>query len=275
VEIRVKDVGSVRPEVSIIIPLDDFDTDFSKRCVGTLGQKEHIPYRLILVRSQGKEFAYGKSVNAGIREAGDSKYYVVMDNDTFIRENTIGKLLEEMKKDPRVGFCGPWFYNPIDESRIECLGMVHVRRPHEFLWNSITDGAPFYGLRRVVKGQNWHYGFHCAKRYAPGRMAGISSALCVLRRECYEEVGEWDERFRSSGVDIDYSFRVLLSDKWYITSYRQAEAVHVGRTTKRKYGHGDFTDLNEFIEKWSKEDIERVYGRMRAGKFLIPEDQVS
>jgi len=266
---KVENVGKESPRISLIIPVDSFDSDLTARCIQNLRSNDRSDYRIVLVESKGDDFAYGRSVNYGVRFTEDSEFIAVMDSDTFIKSRAIENAAVYLTKNPAVGLCGAWISRPKTDE-IDHVGFTHLNSTTRFLWNSIKRRAPFYAIRRILRGNNWSYGVLGVPRYVPGKMVGVSSAFCAMRRECYEQVGPWDESYRSSFVDVDYSFRVMLSERWFVSSAPNVRVMHYGQITKKRYGHGDFEGLDAYLKKWPRHRIEEVLDAAARGKFLIP-----
>jgi len=222
---KVENVGTGNPKISLIIPVDSFNSDLTVKCVQNLRLNDSSNYRIVLVESKGDDFTYGRSVNYGVGFTYDSEFIAVMDSDTFIKPEAIENSVAYLAQNPTVGLCGAWISGP-ETDEIDHVGFVHLSSTTRFLWNSIKRRAPFYALRRILRGSNWSYGVLGVPHYIPGKMVGVSSAFCVMRRDCYEDVGPWDESYRSSFVDVDYSFRVMLSERWFASSAPSVKVMH-------------------------------------------------
>ena len=268
-DVRIETVGQEKPRISVIIPVDDFESNLTLSCVDTIRKNDKSNYRIILVQSKGNEFAYGRSVNFGMRFVEDSEFVAVMDSDTSVKKNAIRNAETFLSDNPNVGFSGAWIYTPHSD-RLDHVGFVHLSNMILFIWNCVRKKAPFFALRRIARGSNWSYGVLGVTRYVPGRMVGVSSAFCIMRKKCYDEVGPWDEEYRSSFVDVDYSFRTMLSKDWFVSSSPDVRVSHLGQVTKRKYGHGDFEGLDAYLRKWPHDRIDQVLEAGMNGKFIIP-----
>ncbi len=266
----VEETGQT-PRIAVIIPCDDLQSPLTQKCLAAIRANDKSSYRIVAVESRGDEFRYGRSVNHGMRVSADLEFAVVMDSDTFILNNAIEGMVNFLDKWKEVGFCGAWIHKPGTE-KIDHVGFIHLGSATRFICHSTRVKAPFFALRRIARGRNWSFGVLGVPEYKPGKMIGVSSAFCAMRRDCYDDVGPWDEGYRSSFVDVDYSYRVMLDGYWKVSSSPASRVEHVGQVTKRKYGHGDFEGLDHYLDKWPKEKIERVLSVSRSGKFLVPED---
>ena len=71
--------------MAIIVPVAGIGDETTKRCVEHLVRTVQIPFHLILVESNGSEFAFGKSINEGMRRAAGFEVVIGMNSDSFPR----------------------------------------------------------------------------------------------------------------------------------------------------------------------------------------------
>ncbi len=262
-----RDLNEGVPVAAVVMPVADAEDGITKKCVDSLVASTRTPLKLFLVESSGQEFSYGRSINAGIRAAEGFDLIIGMDSDAFPRPGAIDKLLDFMGTHPQVGYLGARIVSPGTKPNI---GWVH-QGMFWFFVNAVKARAPFYAVRRVLKGKLWSFSIRAPRDYVPGKMVGAITTTFVLRRQCYEDVGPLDERFRVSFVDVDYNFRMLISDRWYISSCPTAEVFHEGHTTRiARREKMEFEGWDHYLENWPKERIRLVLEAARKGKFLIP-----
>jgi GT2 family glycosyltransferase len=268
--IVTKDINDGTPAVAVIMPVADAEDEIARRCLDNLGKTTKVPLRVFLVESSGSEFAYGRSVNAGVHAAEGFDIIIGMDSDAFPKEGAMERLLEFMRAHPQVGFSGARIVSPGTNPNI---GWVLQSMPW-FVINALKARAPLFALRRLLKGKWWSFSIRAPKDYIPGKMVGAITTTFVLRRRCYEDVGPFDERFRVSFVDVDYNFRILVSEKWHISSCPSAEVFHEGHTTRiARRENMEFEGWDVFLGKWTKDKIGEVKEAARKGKFIIPEER--
>jgi GT2 family glycosyltransferase len=268
--IVTKDVNEGAHQAAVVMPVADAEDDIAQRCLDNLGKTTRVPLRVFLVESSGSEFAYGRSVNAGIAAAEGFDIIIGMDSDAFPREGAIERLLEFMRAHPQVGFSGARIVSPGTDPNI---GWV-LQSMGWFVVNALKARAPLFALRRILKGKWWSFSIRAPKDYIPGKMVGAITTTFVLRRQCYEDVGPFDERFRVSFVDVDYNFRMLISDKWHISSCPSAEVFHEGHTTRiARRENMEFEGWDVFLRKWTKDKIGDVKAAAGKGKFIIPDER--
>ncbi|MDD1769048.1 MAG: glycosyltransferase [Methanomassiliicoccales archaeon] len=268
VEIKTSDFHGV-PEFAIVVPIADPDDDITRLCVDHLVKNVTTPFRLILVASRGSAFSYGRSINAGIEAASSFDLIVGMDSDAFPDRGTVEKTIRYARKDPRLGYVGAKI--------VQCngkppnIGWV-LQNIWWYLINSVRNLAPRSALKRILMGKWWSFSVRVPSHYVPRRMVGIITTFFVIKRECFDEVGPFDESFRYSFVDVDYSFRILTS-RWYVSVCPQASVLHRGHATAtRRLQEEEFEGWNRYLSKWSRERIKEVRKAARESKFIIPGD---
>lgn len=265
--IVTQNINEGKPEVAIIIPVADRQDEITTRCLDHLMKVTTVPARIYLVESSGTDFSYGRAMNEGIKAAKDFDIVIGMDSDAFPRYGAVERLLGYMRLHPQVGLSGV----RVTSSKIECNIGWAIQSMPRFVMNCVWDHAPLFALRRILLGNWWSFGVQIPKAYLPGKMVGVVTTMFALRRQCYNDVGPWSEAFRVSFVDVDYNFRILLSDDWYVSSCSSAEVFHEEHTTRM--AKGDKMALEGwtlFLELWEKKDMEDVKRAAACGKFFIP-----
>jgi len=252
--------------IPVIIPVADSEDEITKKCLDNLRSCTNLPLSVYLVESSGSEFTYGKSMNAGIKAARPADFFIGMDSDAFPRQGAIDALVDYSHQDPRIGYVGVKVFTEENEPNLAWVNRGFIG----FAWSCLTAGAPFYALRRLSKGNWYSLPPKGISHLKPGRMTGIVSTMFLLRKHCYDEIGPFDERFQGSWADVDYSYRVLTSDRWFVSSCPTAEVFHKCHITQLiTRDPREFEDMNDFIQKWPKERMRAVQRSAREGKFIV------
>jgi GT2 family glycosyltransferase len=263
--IIVKHLHKGENEIPIIIPVADAHSDLVTQCVHNLDVITRLPLAIYLVESNGKEFAYGRSMNAGIKASAPSPFVIGMDSDAFPEAHAIDRLIRYYQHDPRLGFVGIKTFNgprPADVG-------FSFQGPFEFAASCFYAGAPFYALKQFINGQWWSRTI-VASEQRPGHLCGICTVLFALNRDCYDDIGPFDEQFRLSFMDHDFVLRILTSDKWFLSSCPEAVAYHQLHATRSKNPDPaqERKDTNRFRYLWPRERIRAVRRCAREGKFV-------
>lgn len=161
----------------VIHPLIESFRKYEKRLARVIivsdGHDRH--YGLENVRIDGP-FVYSKSVNLGIKRAGQSDIILLNDDVTLLQDNTFDDMECLAYSDPTIGILSP----QVDGG----CGNLFMRPSHTELW---SDG------RRSVK-NNLHY---CCCRSGDQ----VTFACVYIKRKVFNTVGLFDENFTSYGFE--------------------------------------------------------------------------
>ena len=158
---------------------------------------------------------FSKANNQGIRRAR-GRYIVLLNNDTVQIENALGKAVEYMDQHQDVGALGITHLNN-DAGRTYQPSFFDFPRR----W---SDTKSLLG----VPGQ----GATAAPDYTKEQdVDWIVGSFLLMRRACYEEVGELDERFFIFDEDVDWCFRAKRAG-WTVRYWPGAKMIHVGSAAR-------------------------------------------
>lgn len=104
----------------------------------------------------------------------------------------------------------------------------------------------------------------------------IAGAVMCIRRECFNDVGGFDEAFRFYGEDVDFCFRARRLG-WAVLLEPRARMLHVGGASSKRVDPAKFASQLmasnvAFVEKHGRRMRARVYERMT--KLAIAERAV-
>ena len=216
--------------------------DMTLKCLRTLKENTHIPYRLIWIDngSETENFEkvrkyvetfddytmfgydsnryYAESTNKGIK-LSNAKYVVTLSNDVFVSKNWLTKLVRILEQQPEIGLISPMTDN------IGSNGPRASMTVPKF--NLLRPGEPYEGINEL-----------------PSRFAycedNVSMFCAVLRRKMIDEIGLLDERFTCYGNDFDYNERIRQAG-WKTAVALNCFVHHIHKATKNKV----FSDLEE------------------------------
>jgi GT2 family glycosyltransferase len=136
-----------------------------------------------------RNFGFGYAANRGI-EASDADLVLLLNNDTRAQPGWIAALLDYFCGNPQAQFCACKMLNYFDPSIIDGAGDCLTRSgiPYK-IGSSQRDSAAYSTLRKVF---------------------GASGGGAAFRREFFEKVGMFDERFFMYLEDVDLSLRAQL-----------------------------------------------------------------
>ncbi|HEY3436785.1 MAG TPA: glycosyltransferase family 2 protein [Actinotalea sp.] len=171
----------------------------------------------------GGNLGYGRAANLGARDA-TTPWLVVVNPDIVWHDGSLDVLLEAGRRHPRAGALGPALLNP-DGSRY----------PSARELPSLTQGVGHALLGRLWPTNPWTRAYQ-QRQETPAqdeRAAGwLSGACLLLRREAFEQVGGFDERYFMFFEDLDLGERLGRAG-WTNLHVPTAEVTHVGGTSWR------------------------------------------
>ena len=159
---------------------------------------------------------FSRANNQAVRRSR-GRYVVLLNNDTFQIENALGKVVEYMDQHQDVG----------------ALGITHLNNDAERSFQPSFFGFPqtlpevksLLGLTRQPAAS-------APPDYTREQdVDWIVGSFLLMRRACYEEVGELDERFFIYDEDIDWCLRASRIG-WKVRYWPGAKMVHVGSAAR-------------------------------------------
>lgn len=200
--------------------------DGPRRVVLTLNQPEPaltgalrqrvFPFELILTENPSP-LGFGANHNrAFARDAalGASEAFAVLNPDLHLRGNPLAAMVQVLRQDPSAGAAYPRQVDsvgaPSDSERL-------LPTPRRLL-------ARYLGARR--------------EEVAPGaRPDWVNAACLLLRREAYEQIGGFDERYHMYCEDVDLCLRLQLAG-WGLVRADGAVVEHAAqRASHRNFRH--------------------------------------
>ena len=174
---------------------------------------ERFPWVRFIANPDNRGFS--KANNQGIRRAR-GRYIVLLNNDTVQIENALGMAVQYMDQHQDVGALGITHLNNDAERSYQPSFFDFPRR-----WGDVrallgfsqqaADAAPDYTTEKDV---DW-----------------IVGSFLLMRRSCYDDVGELDERFFIFDEDVDWCFRARRAG-WKVRYWPGAKMIHVGSAAR-------------------------------------------
>lgn len=212
-------------EVTIVIP-NYKGKEYLYSCVKSLYEKDHTEKKILIIDNASndgsidevkkeypdvecimldKNYGFCRAVNIGI-EKSDTPYVILLNNDTVIKENYVGYLLEAIKNAPDTFSIEPKMIQYHDQSKIDSAGTYY----------NAMGWAFAYGKDREIEKYN-----HARKIFA------ACAGAAIYRREIFDEIGMFDEKHFAYLEDIDVGYRARIAG--YNNRYEpKAEVIHVG-----------------------------------------------
>ncbi len=215
----LKSIQKATQDISYeIILVDNASDDGSVEVI-----KEKYPNVQLIENKENVGF--GKANNQGMKNA-KGKYFVLINPDTIVKEDTFKKMIEFFEENPSTGMAGCKVLNPDGTLQLAC------RRGFPGPWTSFTKIvglSKLFPKSRVFARYNLTY----LNENETYKVDAISGAFMMLKREVFEKIGGFDPEFFMYGEDLDLCYRTKKSgyDVYYVHS---TEIIHYkGESTKR------------------------------------------
>lgn len=148
-----------------------------------------------------KNLGLPPAVNQGMRIAtGD--FIMLLDVDTELDSQTISRLLQFMREHPEVSLVAPRIYTPegqIEQSARNLPSAIHGLFGRQSVLTRLWPNNPF-SRRYLMSGK--------LDTSEPFRVEQVSAACMFMRRELFDDAGEWDEGYRCYWIDSDWCARL-------------------------------------------------------------------
>jgi GT2 family glycosyltransferase len=197
-----------------LIVVDDASTDDTGGLV-----REQFPGATVI--SNPRRSSWTITNNQGIR-ASHGRHYLLLNDDAKVLPGAIDRCLAFLAEQPRAGIVSPRILNG-DGTLQPC-----VRRFPDF-GAALAQALDLHRLRPGNRAAGRYYGTDLDySRSFTGEH--VASTCWVLRRECYDEIGPFDERFPPNFSDMEYNLRLAQAgwERWVVAD---AETIHYGGAT--------------------------------------------
>jgi len=181
-----------------IIVVDNNSQDDSCQMI-----KDRFPDVILIENKENLGFPKGN--NIGVKIAS-GRYICILNPDTVVAEDTFEKVLAFAKKQENLGIMGCKLIDGTGNFLPESKRGI----PTPFV--AFTKIFGLYKIFPGIKSFGKYYASHLNENQT-GKVEILVGAFMFMKKETYEEVGGFDERYFMYGEDIDLSFSVLKSGK--------------------------------------------------------------
>jgi N-acetylglucosaminyl-diphospho-decaprenol L-rhamnosyltransferase len=192
--------------------------------------------------------------NRGIRETA-TPYVLVLNADAWLVGDAAERLVAFAGERERAAFVAPRLLNPDGT-------LQRSVRAFPTPWRIATEYLFLRKLAPRSRALNAFYGAGFAHDEVR-EVDFAKGAAFLLRREAYEDVGPFDERFFLFSEETDWCYR-LHQAGWKVLFYPGAEAVHVGGASWRPESATMFREqVHGHLRFLAKHHGRRTAGRAR------------
>ncbi len=172
-----------------------------------------------------ENLGFGKANNIGMNIA-EGKYFLLLNPDTLLSENTLQEMMSFMERTPGAGMAGCKILNPDGTLQLAC------RRSFPGPWTSfckVTGLSSFFPNSRIFARYNLTY-LDENKTY---EVDAISGSFMMMRKDVYKKAGGFDENFFMYGEDLDLCYRIQKAG-YKVYYVHSTQIIHYkGESTKR------------------------------------------
>lgn len=136
------------------------------------------------------------SRNLALKQA-KGRYLCIMDSDVEVDLGVIGKLIETVERDARIGLAAPKLLYPNG----------HLQKSTDVFPTIFTKFIRYFFLKQIEKREH-RLAANVVRETEIREVEYAISAMWLLKREAFERVGLLDEKIFYSPEDVDYCLRI-------------------------------------------------------------------
>ena len=184
---------------------------------------------------------FGRANNAMISRAR-GEFVLLLNTDAFVHGNALGKLVAELRSDPKLGAAGPRLLNADGSLQQSCFRFPDPGEVwRENFWiNAVLKDHPRLGDLRF-----WPHD-------EPRDVDFVSGACVLVRRAALERAGGFDENFFLYSEETDLQKRIRRAG-WGVRFVPSAVVTHLGGGSGKgeaaRVNRSFFDSLDYFVAK--------------------------
>jgi GT2 family glycosyltransferase len=210
--------------------------------------KKEFPQIVLIENKENRGF--GKANNQGLLVAR-GEYIMFLNTDVKVLNSAINTLVDYLDNNPSVMMVGPRLLNAD-------MSFQHACRRN--LPNPLNSFFHLFGLIKIFKHSQVinSYKQFTVDPEVTGPTEAISGAAMLFRRQVYEEIGGFDERFFMYGEDLDFCKRIF--DKgWVVVYVSNAKIIHFGGQSSKKRRAQSLRNFYEAMWIYYKKHFSKKY----------------
>ena len=212
-----------KEDLGTVYLLDDKSNDITRNLLDNLG-KQYKDYVEVIHNEENLGFV--KNVNKGLALSKE-KYVLLLNTDCFVANNTIGKLMDHIEKNPKIGLICPMCSNAANLTLKMFPGFSYT----------MMDKL----LEEKFLGQNFD-------------ACTVVGNCLMISRDCINKIGYLDEIYGMGyGDETDYQFKAMeagFEAKAAIDTYVFHKAEQSFNTTNQKRNERIEKNRRIFLERW-------------------------
>ncbi len=197
---------------------------------------------VILIKNPAN-IGFARACNIGAWKSS-GKYLLFLNPDCLVAENTFSTTIEFMNQHPNAGALG---VQMIDGSG---QFLEESKRGNPSPWNSLSKLFGLSGYNRRSKTLNGYYQPH-VERDSIAHVPVLSGAFFLVRKDVFDKVRGFDERYFMYAEDIDLS--LTINQSGYQTIYfGAATIIHfkgISTNKDKKYISRFYGAMKQYVKK--------------------------
>lgn len=216
-------------------------------------------FKIQFVQNPKKSYASG--VNRGVALAAMDTIVVANSDVELLPQFSLRPLVQKLWQDSHIGITGPQLVYP-DRRWQQSYGQFPS--PWRAFINLTMLDSFWYGIIMWAFRRNW-----LLKQ--PRTIHYIGGAFMVIKRDCFEEIGGFDESYIFYGEDIDFCWRARRNG-WKVVFVPSVQVVHIRGASSRKVAMSKYALKliqagQKFVEEHFGSQQARWYGRFNRMAF--------
>jgi N-acetylglucosaminyl-diphospho-decaprenol L-rhamnosyltransferase len=186
------------------------------------GSREAIRARFgarVQIVENGANLGFGAACNRAL-ERTRAPYVYLLNSDATLKDRALATVVEFLQAHPRCGIAGSRIYDP-DGSIAQSCGEFDTWAGAFLRSSAWGEWPPFRRFANGAALSDWDY-------RSERRVDLVIGAAMAVRRELFERIGGFDERFFLYHEEVDLARRARDAgyETWFVPA---SEAVHEGR----------------------------------------------
>ena len=234
------------PKNHLSVIIVNYNTaDELRSCIQSVKKFTHgISYKIIVVDNNSqdnsramlkKEFAdvecHSLQYNSGFSYANNyamershSEYFLLLNPDTFLIENSLKVMIDFMVKNSFVGAISPVLEDPEGNFQLNMSKFPDLKQ-------QLLDSLYFRSAKK-------RYSLTDSQRESissetPFEVDWVSGGCMMVRKSIYKEIGGLDEQFHLFSEDVDWCLRIKKGG-WDIFCLPNTKVIHIGGASTSK-----------------------------------------
>jgi GT2 family glycosyltransferase len=207
----------LRPEVVVVDNASHDPVELRAVC-------DRLGLRLVRLSANA---GYGRAANRGAAHTGGD-FLVVANTDLFFRGQELSRLVGCLREHPEAGIASPQFIYPDGTPQPSARRFPSLRYALGGRRSLLARALPRLGRRNEFL----YDGIHRAGR--PVSVEAVVAAFAVFRREAFDAVGGFDERYLLFAEDMDICRR-LRAAGWEVLLDPRVQVEHYYGGVRRSY----------------------------------------